>query len=252
MLNEDKFIGKADTYAKYRPSYPSEFINYLYSKVHFNENSVIADVGSGTGKFTELLLKKGSLVYGIEPNVDMRSVAEKALSCYGNFRSVKSSAESVAVPDKTFDFITVAQAFHWFDREKFKSECHRLLKDRGKVVLVWNTRDNNDELVKANYMVNQKFCPGFKGFSHGMTEDKPGDYGDFFKNGMCEHEVFRNELKFDENSFIGRNLSSSYAPKENDTNYLLYIDALKELFRKYSKAGFLTMANITKSYVGEV
>ncbi len=251
-MNEDKFIGKADIYEKYRPSYPNEFIDYLYSEVGINRDSVIADVGAGTGKFTELLLQRNSFVYGVEPNEEMRDLAKSVLSQYRNFRSVNSSAEDIELPSKTIDFITVAQAFHWFDRAKFKSECRRLLKDGGKVILVWNIRDSKSELIKENYLINQKYCPNFKGFTNGINQDVPEDYSHFFKNCICEYREFSHDLKFNEDSFIGRNLSSSYAPKNDDNNYKPYILSLKKLFQKYNDSGYIYVPNITRSYVGEV
>ena len=60
-MNEEKFSGKADFYRKYRPSYPKELIDYLYT-IHFSSDSVIADFGAGTGIFTRLLLERGSKV----------------------------------------------------------------------------------------------------------------------------------------------------------------------------------------------
>jgi 16S rRNA A1518/A1519 N6-dimethyltransferase RsmA/KsgA/DIM1 with predicted DNA glycosylase/AP lyase activity len=93
-MNEEKFTGKADIYAKYRPTYPDSLMDYLYSQVGFQKSSVIADIGSGTGKFSQLLLQRGSLVYGVEPNEDMRRTAEKELSQYPDFISVDAPAES--------------------------------------------------------------------------------------------------------------------------------------------------------------
>jgi SAM-dependent methyltransferase len=251
-MNEDKFTGKAGIYAKYRPAYPDEFIEYLYTHVGLSKDSVIADIGSGTGILTRLLLRRGSVVYAVEPNEDMRGTAERALSQYQRLISVNAPAENTGLKDSGIDFITVAQAFHWFDRERFKSECRRILKAAGKVVLVWNTRDSSSGLVMENDAINQLHCPDFKGFSGGMRGMEPEEYGDFFKDGICEYKVFPNDLILDEAGFIGRNMSASYAPKTGAENYQPYIDALKRLFEKYSSAGTLRMPNLTRSYVGEV
>ena len=172
-MNEEKFTGKADVYTKYRPSYPDEFINYLFSEIGFAKDCVIADIGSGTGKLTELLLKRDCFVYGVEPNDDMRSTAEKLFANYHNFKSVNASAENTGLPDDSINYITVAQAFHWFDRKSFRQECQRILKRQGKAVLVWNSRDSSSELVIENDSVNRKFCPDFKGFSGGDRGESP-------------------------------------------------------------------------------
>ncbi|MFR1709510.1 MAG: class I SAM-dependent methyltransferase [Clostridium sp.] len=74
-MNENKFNGMAKIYSKYRPSYSFNFIDYLFTNVGISQSSIIADIGSGTGILTKQLLEKGSKVYGIEPNADMRVIA---------------------------------------------------------------------------------------------------------------------------------------------------------------------------------
>lgn len=251
-MNENKFNGMGKIYSKYRPSYPFNFIDYLFTDVGISQNSVIADIGSGTGILTQKLLEKVSKVYGIEPNADMRVVAETNLSSFSGFISVNGNAENTTIANNSVDYITVAQAFHWFDREKFKKECQRILKPEGKVILVWNIRDNKNELVIENYEVNRKYCPNFKGFSGGMYgKTNEDDFSDFF-NGKYETKVFINNLIFDMDGFIGRNLSASYALKSNDAQYNNYINELKKIYEKYSNNGQLIMPNLTCSYVGNM
>jgi SAM-dependent methyltransferase len=251
-MNESKFTGRASIYAKYRPTYPDAFIEYLYTKIGFQKSSIIADVGSGTGIFSKLLLTKGSFVFGIEPNEDMRKVAVQELVGYKNFASVPQSAESTGLNDRSVDFITVAQAFHWFDRQKFKVECKRILKDNGKVVLVWNSRDMASEFVIACDELNRSYCSDYKGFSGGMKSESPEEYCDFFKDGICDYQVFRNDLVFDLDGFIGRSLSASYAPQAGAENYEPYVTGLKLLFDRYSSSGCLRMPNLTRAYIGGV
>ena len=249
-MNENRFNNMGKIYAQFRPCYAQEFIGYLYSRVGLDKNSVIADIGSGTGILTRQLLEMGSRVFAVEPNTDMRSVAEADLGGFSGFVSVSGSAENTTLSDCSVDFITVAQAFHWFDMQRFKAECRRLLKPGGKVVLVWNSRDRTCELVRENDAVNKKYCPKFDGFSGGLRgADGDSDLKDFFA-GDCEVKAFRNDLSFDEQGFIGRNLSSSYAPKDVDEHYHDYITELKALYEKFSRNGQLFMPNVTRSYAG--
>lgn len=74
----------------------------------------------------------------------------------------------------------------------------------------------------------------------------------FFKNGVCDFRIFENKLEFNLDEFIGRNLSTSYAPKYGDIYYCQYIDELTELFNKYSTNGILELPNITRSYAGDI
>jgi ubiquinone/menaquinone biosynthesis C-methylase UbiE len=170
LKNEERFSNKADLYKKFRPTYPKELIDYLYSQVGFNQESIIADIGSGTGIFSRLLIEQGSFVYCVEPNEDMRRTAEKDLSEFENFVSVNAPAENTGLQDVSVDFITVAQAIHWFDRQAFKSECRRILKPGGKVVLIWNERDYENEIIKKEYFIRAKYAVETNGLSRGCKK----------------------------------------------------------------------------------
>ena len=239
-------------YSQFRPGYPQSFIDYLCSSVGITKDSIIADIGAGTGILTKQLLECGNRVFAVEPNNDMRRIAETDLCSNKNFTPINGTAENTTLPNKSVDFITVAQAFHWFDRKTFQTECKRILKPGGKVILVWNFRDPNSEIVIKNDEINRRYCPNFKGFSGGMRgvagED---DFSDFF-DGRYESNVFDSPLLFDEQGFIGRNLSSSYALKESAEAYNAYVTELRALFHAYAIDGKLTMPNFTRSYVGKV
>lgn len=250
MDNTSKFTGMAAVYAKARPAYAPAFIDWLYSDAGMKTDSVIADIGAGTGIFSKALLKKGSTVYSVEPNMDMRAVSENALCGFPNFHSVNGTAENTTLAASSVDFITAAQAFHWFDTMAFKVECRRILKPDGKVVLVWNTRVAKSALVKENAAVCKKYCPDFKGFSGGL-EHMEMDIDRFFGN-CFETKRFANDLLFDKTKFIERSLSASYSLKKTDIAYKSYLADLDELFERYAVAGVLTLPNETAAYIGYI
>lgn len=251
-MNEHKFDGMGQIYRQFRPSYPLAFLAYLFSEIGLPKNAVFADIGAGTGIFTRQLLESGNTVYAVEPNDDMRAQAEADLKHFPNFIPVCGTAENSKLQSNIADCVTAAQAFHWFDRARFQTECRRILKENGKVILVWNSREANSRLVQENDRINRIYCPNFKGFSGGMrgTEDE-GNFSDFFC-GTYETKTFPHPLKMDKNGFIGRNLSASYALKPTDSGYSAYIAALEGLFAEFVQDGFLIMPNITRCYVGNV
>jgi ubiquinone/menaquinone biosynthesis C-methylase UbiE len=251
MTSSEKFTEKAEVYAKYRPGYPNEYIEYLLAATKFDENSIIADIGSGTGIFSRQLLDRNLTVIGVEPNDDMREKAEQSSRQNPRFISIKAQAEQTTLQDKSIDLVTVAQAFHWFEKDKFKLECKRILKPDGEVALVWNSRDGSSDLNKESAEVCQKFCPNFKGFSGGIDENQEV-YLQFFKDGIYEFKSFRNDLEFDYQGFLGRYLSASYSPKKTDKQYESFLNALSNLFEKYSRKGHIVLPNITRSYLGKV
>ena len=244
-----KFDGRAQDYTTGRPTYAPEFINCMCEKYGISSDSSIADIGSGTGKFAVSLLEKGSKVFCVEPNDDMRHEAEKNLGSYDNFRSVKGDAENTTLEDSSVDFVTTAQAFHWFDVNKFRSECSRVLKDNGKVFLIWNVRAD-DQMNRELHEVYTKYCPNFHGFSGGMVKDDPR-IREFF-NGRYDYESFDNPLFYDKETFIARSLSGSYSLKPGDTEYEKYINAILDIFDRYSENGIVTISNSSVAYIGSV
>src|SRR3954471_5425717 len=110
-----RFSSRVGNYVRYRPSYPLAVLDLLKAECSLTERSVIADIASGTGIFTRMLLENGNRVLGVEPNGEMRLAAEEFLRSYSNFTSVAGSAESTSLADHSVDLVTAAQAAHWFD-----------------------------------------------------------------------------------------------------------------------------------------
>lgn len=248
MDNKNLFIQKSDIYSISRPEYSLEFIKYLFETVGFNKKSIIADVGSGTGIFAKQLAEFCDTVFCVEPNSDMRRVAYQNLSSYHNIHIIDGSAENTKLENNSVDFITAAQAFHWFEPEKFLTESKRILKPNGKVVLVWNMRDTECDLSKENYRIFSDYCPKFKGYSNGLKKDDLRIIRYFSEK--YETIEFDYPILYDKKKFIHRCLSSSYSLKEGDDRYDAYIKELEVLFEKYSINGLLTMPNKTIAYIG--
>ena len=257
MTNTEKFSGLAEVYTQYRPTYPKEFIDYLYNEVGLTSDSVIADIGSGTGKLSKELLAMGSKVICVEPNADMRFIAERELSIYPNFISIGASAEETTLADGSVDFITVAQAFHWFDKDSFKLECRRILRSSGKVIIVYNTIVNDENVIGGQVSqkrdkIYMRLCPNFHGRAGGIATEGIKAFESFFNNDIYETRVIRTTSAKPLENFVGGSLSASYAPKEGEENYEVFVCELTELFNKFSVDGVVTLSNDTSSYVGEV
>jgi len=251
-VNEERFTGKAEIYRKYRSSYPDDLIAYLYSIIGFHKNSVIADIGSGTGIFSRLLLERGSLVHCVEPNDDMRRIAEDDLAGFPNFTSVQATAENTGLPNGSVDFVTVAQAFHWFDRPAFQSECQRILRKGGKVVLIWNIRNYESAVIKDDYLIREKYCVDAKGL--GESGGPPKDIAGFFSGQIYAEKTFNNDLLIHRETYIGMNLSRSYSPREDrePDQYRGFVEELNGLFDAYQENGIIRFPQFTRSYSGEV
>ena len=106
----------------------------LRRECNLTENSEIADIGSGTGILARMFLDNGNRVVMVEPNDDMRHAGERLLSWYGRLDSVAATAEATGLSESSVDFVTVGQAFHWFDPVAAREEFTRVLRPGGRVV----------------------------------------------------------------------------------------------------------------------
>jgi len=152
MKSTERFSSIVDDYIKYRPGYPQELISFIDRITGGLRGLTVADIGSGTGKLTEPLLHAGAEVYAIEPNADMRNAAEVLFHDLKGFHSLEGTAESTNLNDNSADVVVAAQAFHWFDQPKAKTEFQRILKDKDQYVfLIWNNRNNEVPFMKGRY-----------------------------------------------------------------------------------------------------
>lgn len=240
-MNETKFTNKAVVYDKSRPGYPEEAIDYMLTLAP--KNPVAADVGSGTGKLSEALLKRGYKVYAIEPNEAMRWIADKRQRHFGeNYISVNGYAENTTLAAGSVDLVTVAQSLHWFDIDRFRQECVRILKPDGRVFILYNkfAGTSAPEYEKLLYA----HCPNFKGLAGGECSiDK---IRELFSDYVCR--TFESQLSYDLPEFIDRALSASYTPTQGEPGYEDFVKALEDLFIARQRDGKIVFRNITTLY----
>src|ERR1700732_4045643 len=146
---KQRFSNRVADYVRYRPGYPPEVLAVLRTACGLRPGHVIADVGSGTGFLSELFLKNGNRVYGIEPNEAMRAAGEEYLASYDAFVSIDASAEATTLESGTINFVTAGQAFHWFEPNAARREFQRILKPGGWVVVMWNDRQMDSAFANA-------------------------------------------------------------------------------------------------------
>ena len=135
-----RFSNRVENYVKYRPSYPAEIIPFFENTLGIRLDMSITDIGSGTGLFSEPLLKKGYRVICLEPNDEMRKAGENYLGHYPGFLSSNQRAEETGLEEGSIDLITVAQAFHWMDPIATKKEFFRILRP-GVILCLPGTSD---------------------------------------------------------------------------------------------------------------
>jgi SAM-dependent methyltransferase len=237
---------------RYRPSYPPGVVGFLKARTGFSDAGTVADVGSGTGIFTALLLDTGARVFAVEPNDAMRAAAEARFLGRPNFSSVKGSAEASGLPDGSVSLITCAQAFHWFDVGATRREFERILAPGGWCALVWNTAViGKTEFALGYEKLKDEFGTDFKHVRHEVLE-RAGRFDAFFGKGKWSKDCFENSQILDLTGLKGRLLSSSYSPKEGHPRFEAMIAALGQLFDRSKKDGVIRMDYVTEVFLGRL
>ena len=244
----ERFSNRVDNYTKYRPSYPQTVINYFQDHCELNRSSIVADVGSGTGIFTELLLQGGYHVFAVEPNEKMRRAAEDSLSVNPRFRSVKGKAERTGLDSHSIDLVTVAQAFHWFRHEETLLEFRRIIKPSRRIALVWNQRKINNPFQKAYDQMLRIHVPDYDKVNHRKIDN--GKIGSFLDPFGYQRFSFENHQHFNLEGLAGRMQSSSYAPTPEMPQYAELMDALREIFQQYAIEGYVKFEYETLVHIG--
>jgi SAM-dependent methyltransferase len=246
-----RFSSRIENYVRYRPGYPPKVIEMLEAACGLTPDSLVADIGSGTGLLAQLLLAHGCRVFGVEPNREMRAAGERLLAGFGRFTSVEGTAEATTLPTQSIDFVTAGQAFHWFDQARARAEFMRILRPGGWVVLVWNDRRTATTPFLAAYEhLLERYATDYAQVNHKRIDEAA--IGAFFAPGAWSVQVFENRQLFDFTGLEGRLLSSSYTPEPGHPGHQRMIDALHTLFDAHQHGGQVAFEYDTILYYGQL
>jgi SAM-dependent methyltransferase len=244
----ERFSSRVDNYARYRPSYPLPAIELLRERCGLIPGAAVADLGSGTGILTELLLKSGAEVFAVEPNDGMRAAAESQLGHYPRFRSIKGSAESTTLAPASVDLLVAGQAFHWFDPQRARLEARRVLRPAAWAALLWNERPPEVTPFLADYeALLRRHAPEYTRITASRAD--VGTMREFLGAEM-ELRTFANRQVLDFEGLNGRLMSSSYAPEPGSADYEPMIALLREVFERHERDGRIVMPYSTLVYFG--
>lgn len=267
---KQRFSSRVTDYARYRPGYPDALIELLRAECDLQKVHRVADLGSGTGFLSKLFLQNGNLVWGVEPNNEMREAGEEFLAVYPNFTSVAGSAEATNLGDASVDFVTVGQAFHWFEPAATRREFLRILKPGGWVVVAWNDRRVGETAFGRGYEeLLVRYGTDYTKVKQAYPEAE--DMESFFGVKAPEEEpenkqrenrrpkgrpLPRRELanfqEFDFEGLAGRVRSSSYAPRDGDARFAPMMGELRKLFDANQQNGSVRMEYTTQIYFGRL
>lgn len=240
----NRFSDRVEDYVKYRPSYPRDAIASIISSLE-TADPVVADVGAGTGISSRLLADLHSIrVIAIEPNAEMRQAA--ATHPLIEFRD--GTAEATNLADNQVDLVTCFQSFHWFNPILTLPEFHRILKPSGRLAIVWNTRDRNDEFTAEYSSIVRKASNNHPG------EKRSDAIQPFLESPLFVNRrlfIFPYRQKLDLAGLVGRAMSTSYIPKSGEAYEELLSD-LQQLFESScDEDGFVCLVYQTEVYLAE-
>ena len=246
----DRFTSRVENYATYRPGYPVAIVDLLKTECGLTSASIVADVGSGTGKLSEVFLANGNVVIGVEPNAAMRAVAEKIFHDQPLFRSVDGAAEATRLADTSVDLVAAGQAFHWFDPARTRTEWIRILKPGGWAALIWNDRELQTTPFLSDY--EQMLVEFGTDYAEVRHDESLPRIEQFFAGNRFVMKGFPNTQIFDFDGLRGRVRSSSYTPEPNHPTFEPMMRQLEEIFDKHQKNGYVNFDYETKVFYGQL
>ena len=245
-----RFSDRAENYVRYRPGYPPEVLDLLRTECGLRPSHIVADIASGTGVFTRLLLENGNSVFAVEPNTEMREMGIHQLESYDRLVFVAGTAEETTLRSASVDFVTAAQAAHWFDLPRARAEFARILRPQGWCVLIWNERRTATTPFLRDYeQLLLTYGTDYKEVRHERTTAL---IHEFFAPALYHERVFSLRQQFDYEGTAGRLLSSSYAPLEGHPSHAPMMQELQRIFRAHATDNKVEFEYNTRVYYGKL
>lgn len=244
------FTSLAEDYARYRPGYPPEVLEVLTQLCGLTHDWVVADIGSGTGNLARVLLEAGHAVTGIEPNREMRELAETLLAEYPDFRSLDGTAEDIPLEANSTDLIAVGQALHWFDIDRARAEFERILRPGGWVAVMWNERTSGRSVFDDEYT---SLCRRFVS-TQPVSDPAPSlDSGlhHFFRGTVPHRAELPHIQRHDLEGLLGRARSSGFFPEAGAPGHAELTASLTDLFARHQHDGTVDFHYTTQLYIGQ-
>ena len=242
-----RFSDRGDDYGRGRRSSPPALLDLLERHCGLGPQAAVADVGSGTGIFTELLLERAARVFGVEPNAAMARGAEERLGARPAFTSVHGRAEDTGLAASSVDLVTMAQALHWFEPQATRREFARILRPAGFVAAVWNSRRREGTpFLRAYEALLERWGTDYA--TVGRRGGEEGAARALFGEGAYQRQALEYAQSLDLDSLHARLLSSSYTPAAGDPRRAPMLEELDALFAAHQRDGRVTMEYDTEVY----
>ncbi|MFN8050941.1 MAG: class I SAM-dependent methyltransferase [Acidimicrobiales bacterium] len=220
------FDREAASYAGVRPTYAPAAIDLVHAATP--AGGVVCDVAAGTGIFTRQLMAAGLDVTAVEPVAGMRRQFHLDTPA-GHV--VDGTAEALPFGDASFDVVTVAQAFHWFDAPAALAEIHRVLRPGGRLFMIWNERDHSETWIRewTHVVDSLALGEGVRPYHRHQDTDWSAVVADAGGFTPVESHVYDNPQTGTPAGLVERARSMSYVASLDPDHQATVLDAVREL-----------------------
>jgi len=219
-------------YAKYRWDYAPQAVEEIFQRTGLGSESVVADIGSGTGILTRHFCGRVGQIFAIEPNREMRLEASRQIAQWNNVKLIDAPAEATTLEDHSIHLVTVAQAIHWFEPVSARHEFLRILKPNGWLALLRNNATGDQQFAQAM----AEICTPAYGVQ--PVHAAPANHISptyYFGHENAYRAVFPFSFEQDWEEFIGSICSASYMPDEGHPLFPKFESAAHKIFDNFCR-----------------
>ena len=240
------YASKAENYAKYRWEYSAQAIAAIWSVAGVSSQTIVADIGAGPGFVAKHFVDKAGMVHVIEPEKEMRALAERAFEGKPTCQVLAASAEDTTLPSASVDLITVGQAIHWFEPEETRKEFLRVLKPSGWLAVLRN--------YGTDAVYGKEVGTLFERFSKPepsrLISRPPMNF--YYGNEDFQKMLFVFDFSLTWEQFLGSLMSSALIPDETDRQFDEFKMAAMRVFDSLSQMGIVKSSGETELLLGRV
>lgn len=228
MITE--YSSKAEIYHKYRWDYHYEAINFIIDKGNISTDSVILDIGAGTGILTKHFTEITDKVYAVEPDSNMIDILKKNID--KAIPILRYSDNVPEIPDNSVDLILAAHSLHWFDFEKTLTEFNRISKENCQLFTVENRMISTGPFFQKTGELYGKYRDPSIQEKHDLL-----NIDNYFRDKVIAEVSFDSSNFMDFETYIGSIASTSYMPSPGEAPFGQLLTDAKALFTEYSDGG---------------
>ena len=246
-----RFSDRVEAYLAGRPRYPAAIVDHLSNCGALPARGVVADIGVGTGLSAEPFLAAGHRVIGVEPNAPMRAAGMEYLVRFPAYSGHDGTADATCLDAASVDLVIAAQAFHWFDAARFRTESQRILRPGGWAALIWNDRDLTGTPFLAGYeALLLDYGNDYRAirYRHQGTDSIPV----YFGGPAPAVAEFPHQRKMNWAAVAALAGSASYLPAEGQPRHDELMAGLKALFDGQAVNGAIDMRYTCRVHAGRL